>query len=64
MCRSIKKLRGQIPEVTEADIQAAARQYIRKVSGYQTFPKYRQFELEEAAAQVARATRELLEKIQ
>lgn len=64
MCRSIKKLRGQTPAVTDADIQAAARQYIRKISGYQAFPKKRQAELEEAVVLVAQATRELLEKIQ
>jgi hypothetical protein len=63
MCRTIKKLRGQTPEVTDADIQAAARQYIRKVSGYQAFPKGRQVELEEAVTLVAQATRELLDKL-
>ena len=34
MCRSIKTLRGAVEPVTDDDVRAAARQYVRKLSGY------------------------------
>ena len=34
MCRSIKTLRSQDPPATEGDINAAALQFVRKISGY------------------------------
>lgn len=35
MCRSIKTLREPyVPEVTAADVEAAALQYVRKISGF------------------------------
>jgi len=33
MCRNITELRGLEPPATEAEIEAAALQYVRKVSG-------------------------------
>ena len=36
MCRNITTLRGLEPEATSEEIVAAARQYVRKVSGVQT----------------------------
>ena len=33
MCRSIKELRGVTP-ASDADIEAAARQFVRKISGF------------------------------
>jgi hypothetical protein len=33
MCRSIKTLRTE-PQVTREDIEAAALQFVRKISGY------------------------------
>jgi hypothetical protein len=36
MCRNITTLRGLEPVATAEEIQAAARQYVRKVSGVQT----------------------------
>ncbi len=35
MCRNITTLRGLEPEATDEEIEAAARQYIRKISGVQ-----------------------------
>ena len=35
MCRNITTLRGLDPEATDEEIEAAARQYVRKVSGVQ-----------------------------
>ncbi|WP_156671298.1 DUF2277 domain-containing protein, partial [Mycobacterium sp. E1214] len=33
MCRNITELRGLQPAATGAEVEAAARQYVRKVSG-------------------------------
>ena len=35
MCRNITTLRGLAPPATDEEIEAAARQYVRKVSGVQ-----------------------------
>ena len=36
MCRNITTLRGLVPPPTEDEVEAAARQYVRKVSGVQS----------------------------
>ena len=60
MCRNITTLRGLEPEATDEEIEAAARQYVRKVSGVQsTSPRTAEaFEL--AVQRVTEATAELL----
>ncbi len=60
MCRSIKKLRGAEPPPTEADVRAAARQFIRKVSGFQKPAKKNEAAFENAVEDVARTTEKLL----
>ena len=35
MCRNITTLRGLEPHATHEEIEAAARQYVRKISGVQ-----------------------------
>jgi hypothetical protein len=63
MCRSIKVLRRPDEPATTGEIEAAARQFVRKVSGYRT-PSSRNNEAFEAAiADVASASRRLLEQI-
>lgn len=60
MCRNITTLRGLEPAATPAEIEAAARQYVRKVSGVQA-PSARTDEAVERAVQKVRdATAELL----
>ena len=60
MCRNITELRGLQPAVTDEEIQAAARQYVRKVSGI-TRPSAANVDVFEAAvADVAAATTRLL----
>lgn len=60
MCRNITELRGLEPPATREEIEAAARQYIRKVSGI-TKPRAEVAErLEAAALEVAEITEELL----
>jgi hypothetical protein len=60
MCRNITTLRGLEPPATGEEIEAAARQYVRKVSGV-THPTAATDEVfEQAVATVARATAEVL----
>lgn len=61
MCRSIKQLRGAEPPPTEEEIVAAALQYVRKVSGYRKPSKANQAAFEQAVAEIAATTRQLLE---
>lgn len=60
MCRNVTLLRGLEPPATTDEIEAAARQYVRKVSGI-THPSARTSEAFEAAvAEIADVTRRLL----
>jgi len=60
MCRNITELRGLQPAATAEEIAAAARQYVRKVSGI-TQPSAANAEAFEAAvAEVTNATTRLL----
>jgi hypothetical protein len=60
MCRNITELRGLQPPATAEEIEAAARQYVRKVSGITKVPAAVEPAFERAVAQVATATAELL----
>ena len=60
MCRNITELRGLEPAATAEEIEAAARQYVRKVSGV-TRPSAANVEVFEAAvAEVTATTMRLL----
>ncbi len=60
MCRNITELRGLEPPASTAEIEAAARQYVRKVSGF-THPSSANAEaFEVAVAEVAATTTRLL----
>jgi hypothetical protein len=60
MCRNITELRGLEPAVTEEEIEAAARQYVRKVSGI-TRPTGAAIEpFEAAVTEVAAVTSRLI----
>ena len=63
MCRSIKPLRLPDRPATEQEIQEAALQYIRKVSGYRKPSKANQEAFDAAIAEVAEATRKMLENL-
>lgn len=60
MCRNITTLRGLEPQATPEEIAAAARQYIRKVSGVQSSSARTDEAVERAVEQVRAATAELL----
>jgi hypothetical protein len=60
MCRNITTLRGLQPQATPEEIEAAARQYVRKVSGVQTVTVRTEAAVDLAVRKVAEATTELL----
>ena len=60
MCRNITELRGLQPAATEEEIEAAARQYVRKVSGITRPPAASLDVFETAVAEVTAATARLL----
>jgi hypothetical protein len=63
MCRNITELRGLEPAATAQEIEAASRQYVRKVSGI-TRPSDANIEAFEAAvAEVTATTTRLLAQL-
>lgn len=60
MCRNITELRGLEPPATSDEITAAARQYVRKVSGLPTVPAAATEAFERAVVEVAVSTAALL----
>lgn len=63
MCRSIKPLRLPDRAATEQEIQEAALQYVRKVSGYRKPSKVNQEAFNKAINEIAEATRKMLEEL-
>ncbi|MBB5479761.1 DUF2277 family protein [Micromonospora parathelypteridis] len=64
MCRSIKTLREPFtPQVTDADVEAAALQYVRKISGFRAPAAHNAAAFDAAVAAVAEATRDLLDQL-
>jgi hypothetical protein len=63
MCRNITTLRGLEPEATQEEIEAAARQYVRKVSGVARTSAANDVAFEEAVGAVAEATARLLGRL-
>jgi hypothetical protein len=65
MCRSIKTLREPYAEnVTDADVRAAALQYVRKVSGFRSPARHNAEAFSEAVDAIAAATSALLGQIE
>lgn len=63
MCRNITELRGLEPPATGEEVEAAARQYVRKVSGLTTLSEANRDAFETAVAEVTASTRRLLERL-
>ena len=63
MCRNIKPLFNYDPPVTEEEIAAAARQYVRKVSGFTKPSQVNETAFETAVAEVSEATQRLLNNL-
>ena len=60
MCRNITELRGLEPAATSEEVEAAARQYVRKVSGIQKLTDANRDMIEAAVAEIAHITGHLL----
>ena len=60
MCRNIATLRGLEPPATTGEIEAGARQYVRKVSGVRTTSSTTEAAVERAGADIAEITARLL----
>ncbi len=63
MCRSIKTLRRAEGPPTDEELQAAALQFVRKVSGYRVPSQVNREAFEQAVAEIARSTRVLLDNL-
>ncbi|HEX6030824.1 MAG TPA: DUF2277 domain-containing protein [Tepidiformaceae bacterium] len=60
MCRSIKQLRRQAAPPSEDEIQAAALQFVRKISGYREPAKKNAEAFEQAVTEITEASRRML----
>lgn len=60
MCRSIKTMRGMDPPPERSDVEAAARQFVRKLSGYREPSQANRDVFERAVADVADSAERLL----
>lgn len=63
MCRNITTLRGLEPHATNEEIEAAARQYVRKVTGVTSVSDAIREPFEAAVAEIAHITTHLLEDL-
>ncbi len=63
MCRNIKQLYNFEPHATSDEVQAAALQYVRKVSGFQKPSVANEAAFNHAIDEIAHATHHLLEDL-
>ncbi|HEY3504686.1 MAG TPA: DUF2277 domain-containing protein [Actinocatenispora sp.] len=65
MCRSIKTLREPYStDVTDADVRAAALQYVRKISGFRAPAAHNAEAFDRAVETIAAATQDLLDHLE
>ncbi len=63
MCRNITTLRGLEPPATSEEIEAGARQYVRKISGVQKTSAATEEAFERAVAEIAAISTRLLAEL-
>jgi len=63
MCRNIRTLHNFSPPTTEDEVQSAALQYVRKVSGMNKPSQANEAAFEDAVAEITRATERLLGRL-
>ena len=63
MCRNITELRGLEPPATREEIEAAAKQYVRKVTGVTRPNAALADRFEAAAEEIAAITEQLLDEL-
>ncbi len=63
MCRNITTLRGLEPAATDVEIEAGARQYVRKITGVQKTSAATEAAFERAVAEIAEITTRVLSEL-
>lgn len=63
MCRSIKTLRTPEMVISDADIEAAALQFVRKISGYRTPSRANERVFNRAVREISRSSRKMLDEL-
>ena len=63
MCRSIKTLRRPDAVATDEELQAAALQFVRKISGYRKPSRANELAFNQAVDEIALASRTLLDSL-
>jgi hypothetical protein len=63
MCRSIKTLRRSDSPATEAEIEAAALQFVRKVSGFHRPSRANEAVFDTAVDEISAAAQRLLDSL-
>ncbi len=63
MCRNIRPLYNFEPPATPDEVEAAARQFVRKVSGFQKPSRANQAAMDEAVQDIAAVVHKLLEQL-
>jgi len=63
MCRSIKTLRQRDVMATDEEIRAAARQFVKKISGFQHPTARHEEAFEEAVSEITATSKRTLRKI-
>jgi hypothetical protein len=63
MCRSIRTLFNFEPPASDEEIRAAARQFVRKLSGYHTPSRANEAPFERAVEEVSDAARRLVHSL-
>jgi hypothetical protein len=64
VCRNIRTLYNFEPPATDAEVRAAALQFVRKVSGFNSPSKANLAAFESATDRIAAVTRELLDTLE
>jgi hypothetical protein len=64
MCRSIKRLREGATPAPRDEIEAAALQYVRKISGFAKAASHNESVFENAVSEIAAASQRLLEGLE
>ena len=63
MCRNIRRLFNYEPPTTAQDLEAAALQFVRTISGYQKPSKANEQIFDQAVEEIARTAGHLLEQL-
>lgn len=64
MCRSIKRLREGATPAPPEEIEAAARQFVRKISGFTKPAAHNESVFESAVTDIARTSQQLLDSLE